>query len=83
MLNKRAPEAAGCEAVAYARDLTPEIAVRQAVSRLPEKYRAIVILRFVEDMKLSEIARVLRISENTVKTRLYAALDKLRTELGA
>lgn len=52
-----------------------------AVTRLPEPLRAIVILRFFEDMKLDEIARVLKLNPSTVKSRLYRALRLLKTEL--
>lgn len=45
----------------------------------PEQ-RSIVVLRFFEDMKLSDIAKVMGLNENTVKTKLYNALDKLRKE---
>ena len=43
--------------------------------------RAIVALRFFEQHKLSEIAEILSVNENTVKTRLYSVLKKLRMEL--
>jgi RNA polymerase sigma-70 factor (ECF subfamily) len=53
----------------------------QVINILPHKYRTIIMLRFVSDKKLSEIAAILNLSENTVKTRLYTALRKLRSEL--
>jgi RNA polymerase sigma-70 factor (ECF subfamily) len=53
----------------------------EAVDALPVKYRNIIVLRFISDKKLSEIADILQISENTVKTRLYSALRKLRIDL--
>ena len=40
------------------------------------------MLRFYEDMKLEDIARVTGTNVNTVKSRLYKALDRLRVELG-
>jgi len=48
------------------------------VAELPEWQRAVVVLRFQEDMDLSEIAAMLRIPLNTVKSRLRRALDSLR-----
>lgn len=45
----------------------------------PEQ-RSIVVMRFFEDMKIGDIAKILDINENTVKTRLYAALGKLKIE---
>jgi RNA polymerase sigma-70 factor, ECF subfamily len=48
------------------------------VSRLPETMRMAVILRYQEEMELSEIARVLEVPLNTVKSRLQRALTILR-----
>lgn len=52
--------------------------LQAALDALPVKYREVVVLRFFEDLTLAEISVVLGINENTVKTRLYTALDKLR-----
>lgn len=51
------------------------------VFKLHKKYRMVIVLRYYEEMKLSEIATVLGISENTVKTRLYKALKMLKKEM--
>ena len=40
-----------------------------------------VVLRFFEDMKLGQIAEVLSVNENTVKTRLYKALEIIKKKL--
>lgn len=47
---------------------------------LDAEQRSIVALRFFEDMRLSDIAKTLKMNENTVKTKLYTALNKLRRE---
>lgn len=52
-----------------------------ALDRLDPKDKSVVILKYFEGMKLSEIAQVLKEKENTVKSRLYRSLDKLRLEL--
>ncbi len=52
-------------------------AVREAVSRLPEHYRCVVVLRHYEDLKFREIAEVLGIPEGTVKSRMSEALSLL------
>ncbi len=44
--------------------------------------RTIIILRFFEDLKLEQIAEVTEENLNTVKSRLYRALKKLRLLLG-
>jgi RNA polymerase sigma-70 factor, ECF subfamily len=51
--------------------------VRQAVSRLSEAYRSVVILRHYENLKFREIAEVLGIPEGTVKSRMAEALTQL------
>jgi len=55
--------------------------LKKALDQLPEKYRTVVILRFFEDLKIEEIAEVLDVNTNTVKTRLYASFEKLRLTL--
>ncbi|KOO47327.1 sigma-70 family RNA polymerase sigma factor [Viridibacillus sp. FSL E2-0187] len=52
-----------------------------AIDHLPITYKTIIILRFFEDMKIDDIAEMLGENSNTIKTRLYAALRKLRIEM--
>ncbi len=47
--------------------------VRSAVQSLADKYRLPVLLFYMEELSLSEIASVLRLPEGTVKSRLYRA----------
>jgi len=51
--------------------------VRKALLQLPEMYRAVIILRHYEDMKLARIAEVLEIPEGTVNSRMAEALARL------
>lgn len=55
--------------------------VQKALESQPPVYREILSLRFEEEMKLEEIAKVLSIPLSTVKSRLGRALDRLRTSL--
>lgn len=55
--------------------------LRKKVASLPEKMRLVVILRFQEDMRLSEISDVLQMPVNTVKTTLRRALVRLRRKV--
>ncbi|MEK5529434.1 sigma-70 family RNA polymerase sigma factor [Viridibacillus sp. FSL R5-0468] len=55
--------------------------LKKAIESLPNSYRAIIMLRFFEDMKIDEIANVLEENVNTIKTRLYKALKLLKIEL--
>lgn len=56
--------------------------LQEAVDQLSPTYKTIILLRFFEDMKIEEIAEITGDNVNTVKTRLYAALRKLRVEMG-
>ncbi len=51
--------------------------VRRAVMELPDIYRAVIVLRHYEDLKLSRIAEILEIPEGTVNSRMAEALDRL------
>ncbi|MBI1352723.1 MAG: sigma-70 family RNA polymerase sigma factor [Acidobacteria bacterium] len=55
--------------------------INSKVALLPEKMRAVVILRFQEDLKLSEIGEILEMPVNTVKTTLRRALQRLRPKV--
>lgn len=55
--------------------------VRKAVDALPDQYRLPVLLFYMEELKLSEIAQVLKIPEGTVKSRLFKAKKLLKKEL--
>ena len=57
-------------------------AVRDAVLALEGKYREVVVLYYFEDMKLREIAELLRIPVNSVSTRLRRARALLARPLG-
>ncbi|HEY0549803.1 MAG TPA: sigma-70 family RNA polymerase sigma factor [Verrucomicrobiae bacterium] len=51
--------------------------VRQALLRLPENYRTVLVLRHYENLKLREIAEVLEVPEGTVSSRMAEALSQL------
>ena len=55
--------------------------VRNALERLPESHRAVVVLREYEGLKFREIADVLDVPEGTVKWRMSEALDELSRQL--
>lgn len=55
--------------------------VLQAVERLSEKYREVVLLHYMEGLKYREIAEMLDVPESTVLGRLQVGRDQLREEL--
>ncbi len=52
-----------------------------AIDRLSENERAVIILKYCEDLTLAQVADVLQRPLGTVKTRLHSALKALRLEL--
>lgn len=62
-------------------DLPMEGDVWDAVRALDERYRSVVVLRFLNDMQLDDIAAALDIPLGTVKSRLHTALKQLRNQL--
>lgn len=72
--------------VAWTPDVAAEQALfqehlRQALDRLREPYRSIVILREVQEMKYEEICGALNLPLNTVKVYLHRARKMLRESL--
>lgn len=55
--------------------------VRKQLLLLPAEQRLVMELKFYQQFTFDEIAGQLAISSNTVKSRFYAALDKLRLQL--
>ena len=51
------------------------------VLALPEKYRIVIHLHYFEEYKIKEIADILKLSENTVKTRLFNGRKILKSRL--
>lgn len=55
--------------------------LKNAMDSLPEKYRSVIVLRYFEDLKIEEVAEILNLNVNTVKTYIYSALEKLRIKM--
>ncbi len=56
--------------------------VRAAVTRLPERQRATLILKVYHDLSHEEVARILGSTVGTVKANLFHALANLRRQVG-
>jgi RNA polymerase sigma-70 factor (ECF subfamily) len=54
----------------------------QAIQRLSDEHKILIILRFGQELQIGQIASILNIAEGTVKSRLHRALARLREILG-
>jgi RNA polymerase sigma-70 factor (ECF subfamily) len=50
----------------------------QAIDTLPEKLRIVIVLAAIEEHDLKQIAKLLRLPEGTVKSRLFLARQRLK-----
>lgn len=60
-------------------DTSTAVAVRQTVASLPQRQRAVIVLRFFADLSVREVADVLGCPDGTVKSLTSKALASLRT----
>lgn len=51
------------------------------LDHLEETERTILILRFFEELKIDQIARIIHENPNTTKSKLYRALQKLKKQV--
>lgn len=53
----------------------------ESLDKLQDKYKKIIILKYFDDLTFKDIAEILNMSENTVKTNLYKGLSILRNDM--
>jgi RNA polymerase sigma factor (sigma-70 family) len=55
--------------------------VVRALRRLPVRQRAVLVLRYYDDLPEADVADILGVSVGTVKSHAARGLERLRTEL--
>jgi len=55
--------------------------VRQAIKNLPPDHYQVVVLQYYYDLRVEEIASMLKVSSGTIKSRLHRARQRLAREL--
>ncbi|KIL37998.1 RNA polymerase subunit sigma-24 [Gordoniibacillus kamchatkensis] len=55
--------------------------IHRAIETMPDKYKSVVILKYLQDMSLQEIGEVLDMPVTTVKTRVHRGREFLRQQL--
>jgi RNA polymerase sigma-70 factor (ECF subfamily) len=55
--------------------------LRQAIDALPPRHQAVIVLYYLEELSLKEIAYVMDIPEGTVKSRLHYARERLKKSI--
>ncbi|WP_223070415.1 RNA polymerase sigma factor SigW [Paenibacillus caui] len=55
--------------------------IHQAIDGLPAKYKSVMVLRYLQELSLQEIADILKMPVTTVKTRVHRGREFLRKRL--
>ncbi|WP_059171541.1 RNA polymerase sigma factor SigW [Bacillus sp. FJAT-27445] len=56
-------------------------AIQGEIVKLPEKYRSVIVLKYIEELSLNEISEILDLPLGTVKTRIHRGREALRKQL--
>ena len=55
--------------------------IQKEIMKLPEKYRSVIVLKYIEELSLKEISEILEMPLGTVKTRIHRGREALRKRL--
>ncbi len=58
-----------------------EAQIWNALNRLDERHRTVVVLRYFHELSIAEISEILSVNEGTIHSRLHSAREKLRDVL--
>ncbi|TVL89390.1 SigE family RNA polymerase sigma factor [Streptomyces sp. SAJ15] len=75
-------ETPGLPPAAGGPDIETRAVVHTALSRIPARQRAVLVLRFLCDLPVAEVAGILGCSEGNVKSQSARGLTRLRAQLG-
>lgn len=68
----------GINDVEQAENIYEKNTILQAMNQLEEKYRNVLTLRFIENLSVKEIAKVLKKTENNISVRIHRGIQKLK-----
>jgi RNA polymerase sigma-70 factor (ECF subfamily) len=57
--------------------------LEEALKELPDEYRQVIVLRYINELRPQEIASITGETENTVSVRINRGIKKLRGHLAA
>ncbi|MEH6942970.1 RNA polymerase sigma factor SigW [Bacillus sp. JJ722] len=55
--------------------------IQKEIMKLPEKYRTVIVLKYIEELSLKEIGKILDMPIGTIKTRIHRGREALRKQL--
>ncbi|MCO4852179.1 RNA polymerase sigma factor SigW [Bacillus vallismortis] len=55
--------------------------IQQKILKLPDKYRTVIVLKYIDELSLIEIGEILNIPVGTAKTRIHRGREALRKQL--
>ncbi|HYK71783.1 MAG TPA: RNA polymerase sigma factor SigW [Pseudoneobacillus sp.] len=58
-----------------------EETIQKEILKLPDKYRSVIVLKYIEELSLIEIGEILNLPIGTVKTRIHRGREALRKQL--